>query len=195
MKPVTPSIVAISGPQARRALRVAAIAARTALDDTVRACFDQQIAVALGARLSKHPAASIGSYWPMRGEPDLRAAMRAWHEAGIVIALPRVVDAHQALRFVRWTPQTVLRETRHGAEIVEPAQPVEIEPELLLVPCVGFNRDRYRLGYGGGFYDRTLAARPIRSWGIAYECGRLDDLAPAAHDIALDAIITEAAVY
>ncbi len=77
---------------------------------------------------------------------------------------------------------------------VPAASSAEVAPELLLIPCVGFNQERFRLGYGGGFYDRTLAARPRpRAIGVAYECSRAE-FSVEAHDIALDAVVTEAGI-
>lgn len=177
----------------RRALRATLLAARSALATDTRAGFDARILDQLGTHLHATPAACIGAYWPMRAEPDLRAAMHAWHASGIVVALPLVVAPDQPLRFVRWTPHAVVEEHRMGARLAGNTEPVQ--PELLLIPCVGFDERCYRLGYGGGFYDRTLAAQTTRNWGVAYDCCRIDRLDVQGHDHALDAVFTESRVW
>lgn len=183
----------LSAGASRNALRKAMLAQRQALDSAVRRAFSARIVATLEARLDTCRPDAIGAYWPMRGEVDVRTLMHNAHERGIAIALPQVVKPDLPLRFVRWTPQTSLREDRRGALLTGEAE--EVTPDLLLVPCVGFDARRYRLGYGGGFYDRTLAARPVQSWGVAYACSRMAGFEPQAHDLTLDAIITEDAVY
>lgn len=135
--------------------------------------------------------ASLGVYWPIRSEPDLRPLYSALHARGVQLALPLVDDSDtgQPLRFLAWTPGEALLEDRFGA--AAPASGIALQPAALLIPCVGFNLQRVRLGYGGGFYDRLLAQtpRPL-TLGVAYDCteARFDG---QAHDIALDAIVTE----
>jgi 5-formyltetrahydrofolate cyclo-ligase len=134
--------------------------------------------------------ASLGVYWPIRGEPDLRPLYAALQARGVQLALPVVDDdSERPLRFLAWTPGEALLEDRFGA--AAPARQNALLPAALLIPCVGFNAQRVRLGYGGGFYDRMLAQtpRPL-TLGVAYDCAevRFDG---EAHDIALDAIVTE----
>lgn len=208
--------------QDRRALRAHLLATRAGLAAGVRAGFDARIAAALEQKLAQGgantttttttghtgttgitgtpttqgavaPFTAIATYWPMRAEPDLRPLMAAWHARGLVVALPRVVRPGTPLTFARWTPDTIVEEHRYGALL--PADAPEVVPELLIIPCVGFDARRYRLGYGGGYYDRTLAGGRFASWGVAYECARLDALAAEAHDRPLDLIVTEAALY
>lgn len=183
----------LSAGSSRSALRKLMLARRQGLDSAVRRTLSARIIATVEARLDTCQPDSIGAYWPMRGEVDVRALLHQAHERGITVALPQVVEPDLPLRFVRWTPQTALQEDRRGALITGEAE--EVTPALLLVPCVGFDARRYRLGYGGGFYDRTLAARPVRSWGLAYECNRIETFETQAHDLALDAIITEDTVY
>ncbi|MDB5776706.1 MAG: 5-formyltetrahydrofolate cyclo-ligase [Herbaspirillum sp.] len=133
--------------------------------------------------------ATIGVYWPIRSEPDLRDAYRTLAERGVRLALPVVRDECQPLHFLAWTPGDAIREDRFGVAI--PAAEQSVAPDALLIPCVGFNPMCMRLGYGGGFYDRTLALspRPL-TLGIAYDCGAAEfDGQP--HDIALDMVLTE----
>jgi len=183
----------LSAGVSRNALRKRLLTQRQALDGAERRVLSARIIAAVEARLDACRPDAIGAYWPMRGEVDVRPLMHRAHERGVTVALPQVVEPGLPLRFVRWTPQTSLHEDRRGALVTGAVE--EVMPALLLVPCVGFDARRYRLGYGGGFYDRTLAARPVRSWGLAYECNRIAAFEVQAHDLALDAIITEDAVY
>jgi len=139
----------------------------------------------------KRPA-TVGVFWPIRSEPDLRDAYRTLAERGVRLALPMVREERQPLRFLAWTPGDAMREDRFGVAI--PAAEESVEPDALLIPCVGFNPLRMRLGYGGGFYDRTLAQAPRpATLGIAYDCGAAEfDGEP--HDIALDMVLTESSI-
>jgi len=159
------------------------------------------LAVRLEALIAQFAPRSIGFYWPLRGEFDARAWIAAWlaQDASRRAALPAIAERHAPLVFHAWTPDAPMREGHHG--IPEPRANEALTPDLLLVPCVGFDRDGYRLGYGGGYYDRTLAAWPGAALpvtvGIAYEACRIDDgvLAREAHDLPLDAVVTEAATH
>jgi 5,10-methenyltetrahydrofolate synthetase len=149
---------------------------------------------ALSARLldwcAGHPAACFGVYWPIRGEPDLREAYAELARRGQRLALPVVTARDAPLAFAAWTPGDALEE---GAmKVPVPQAPHRlVTPDALLIPCVGFNAARVRLGYGGGFYDRTLAGTPRpQAIGVAYQFS-LVEFDADAHDIALDAVLTE----
>jgi 5-formyltetrahydrofolate cyclo-ligase len=136
----------------------------------------------------------IGFYWPIRGEIGLHALIRRLVEQGAGVALPAVVQKGAPLEFRAWRPGARLE--RGFWNIPVPAERRLVRPTVLLVPLVGFDAQGYRLGYGGGYYDRTLAAmapRP-RAIGIGYELGRLETIHPQPHDIPMDAIVTEAGV-
>jgi hypothetical protein len=112
--------------------------------------------------------------------------------AGAKAALPVATEKQRPLEFRAWRPGTVLVKGRWNIPI--PAEPSLVEPTVLLVPLLGYDRAGYRLGYGGGYYDRTLARmnpRPL-TIGVGYELGRLETIHPQPHDIPLDAIVTEA---
>jgi 5-formyltetrahydrofolate cyclo-ligase len=136
----------------------------------------------------------IAAYWPLAEEPDLRPLLRQWAEAGITVALPAVRGPQQALEFRPWVPGAPMREGAYG--IQEPATEEVVTPGLILVPTLGFTEAADRVGYGGGYYDRTLAAlkdagHAVTTIGIAWSCGRLDDShIPAPHDVRLDAVLT-----
>lgn len=174
-------------------LRPALLAARKAIAAACRQEWDTELGrkvIAWATAWGKaHPGATLGVYWPIRGEPDLRPAYAELAARGTRLALPVVIDSDSPLRFVAWSPGEAMLKDGFGVAI--PASDVTVAPSALLIPCVGFNQHKIRLGYGGGFYDRTLAqaSRP-QAIGIAYSCG-LAEFNGAPHDIALDVIITE----
>lgn len=140
----------------------------------------------------------VGFCWPIKNEADLRPLMEAWRaagEAGFSALLPVVVEAGVALAFRAWSPESGMVDDRYG--IPAPADGEFLTPEALLIPVNGFDAAGYRIGYGGGFFDRTLAAlqpRPF-SIGVGFELSRVDSVYPQAHDIPLDAMVTEAGVF
>lgn len=136
--------------------------------------------------------ACIGFCWPFKGEIDLRHVVREAVAAGGEAALPVVVEKARPLEFWAWRPHMPMQ--RGIWNIPIPAQRSLVRPSLLLVPLLGFDAAGYRLGYGGGYFDRTLAVAAPRPMtiGIGYEIGRLPTIHPQPHDIRLDAIVTEA---
>lgn len=133
----------------------------------------------------------LGVYWAIRGEPQLAACHEQWESEGRVLALPRV-GAGGVLEFGRWHGNVGMRIERFAIPVPHPFDAVE--PDLLIVPCVGFDARGYRLGYGGGHYDRTLAQRPIAAIGVGYDACELDRFDVATHDRPLMAIVTESRV-
>jgi 5,10-methenyltetrahydrofolate synthetase len=176
---------------AKAALRSALKAARRAIDPATRVQWDAHIGVQVLAwwRLRQVPV--LGVYLPIHGEPDLRAAYAELAQAGARLALPVVVARDAPLAFAAWTPGQAL--VADGMGVMVPGDLHFVpRPPALLVPCLGFNAEGYRLGYGGGFYDRTLeeAPRPY-TLGIAYACQEAQ-FGHAPHDVALDVVVTEA---
>jgi 5,10-methenyltetrahydrofolate synthetase len=142
--------------------------------------------------------ASIGAYWPIKGEFDALPALFRWSEADAQrrIGLPVIDRNTRQLRFHVWFPGCPMEDDAFG--IPKPKDTEEFQPTLLLVPCVGFGPKGTRLGYGGGFYDRTLAALKPRPFtvGVGYGHGFVPWLVPEQHDVPLDAMLTdEGAVY
>ena len=171
-------------------LRRTLLAARSAIAADARLQYDAAIGAQVLAWWRTRPVQTLGIFWPMRGEPDLRKPYAELAAQGVQLALPLVVERDAPLQFAAWAPGDALVPDALGASI--PAQTgVMLHPEALLIPCVGFNAERIRLGYGGGYYDRTLAVtpRPL-AIGIAY-ANALATFEAAAHDVALDLIITE----
>lgn len=171
-------------------LRRMLLANRQAITAEVRQQWDAAIGARVLAWWNANPVLSLGVYWPIRNEPDLHALYRTLALRGVRLALPTVTARDVPLRFMRWQPGDALVKDAFGAMVPQEAAP-ELKPEALLIPCVGFNIGNFRLGYGGGFYDRTLAAQPRPlAVGIAYECCRAEFDADV-FDIPLDVMITE----
>lgn len=138
--------------------------------------------------------ANVAAFWPLPGEPDLRPLLEQWSEGGVQVCLPCVTSPGQPLAFRPWTPDAAMAAGAYG--IAEPAAGPDCRPDVILVPTLGYTGRADRLGYGGGYYDRTLAAleqagHDCIAIGIAWtECRLPDDYEPASHDRRLDAVLT-----
>ncbi len=177
-------------PELRRTL----LALRNTMDPVRKTAFDRLIAARILAWWETARPKIIGVYSPMRGEPDLQEIYAALHEKDVQLALPMVVSDDAPLKFVTWTPGETLTRDRFGAYSPSASNP-EVFPHALIIPCLGFNQGCFRLGYGGGFYDRTLVIAPRPSTiGVAYAASRAD-FAADTFDIALDSVITEADIF
>ncbi len=178
----------------RRGERARLIARRMAMDEAAHAAASDAITEAFLARFDPATLGLVGGYWPIRREYDCRALLRRVVDAGGETALPMTPGPRDPLQFRPWTPDTEMATGRW--DIPHPAAGAAVRPEVLLIPLVGFDARGYRLGYGGGFYDRTLAAPPQRplTVGLGFEIGRLPSIRPGPHDIPMDVIITEAGV-
>jgi len=187
--PPPPAPKALPPDPARGALRAKLLAARNELADR-----DVRSRV-LGDRLLRWlrtvPLQRLAFYWPTRGEPDVTAAITTWlaEDPARSAALPVVVG--QLLEFARWHPRMPMKPGQFGIQVPDTSE--RIKPQLLVVPCVGIDEQRHRLGYGAGFYDRTLASLAVRpsTVGIAFDCGRVRSIDPKPHDVQLDLGITE----
>lgn len=137
----------------------------------------------------------IGFYWPFKGEFDPRFAIRHWREAGARVALPVVIEKNAPLVYREWWPGVV---TEPGVFDLPVPQGTDIlVPEAVLIPPVGFDEQGYRLGYGGGYFDRTLAAmhpQPLKI-AVAFELSRISTIRPQPHDIGMDFVVTELGVH
>ena len=163
---------------------------QTLVDRHQRAMHLQEV---LRVWLATRPDQSIGAYWPIKGEFDALPALYRWAEADERrrIGLPVVHRESKQLRFHLWYPGCAMEEDAYG--IPKPKDTPAFEPTLLLVPCVGYGPGGIRLGYGGGFYDRTLATLQPSPFtvGLAYSHGFVPWLTGEAHDVPLDAILNE----
>ncbi|TFW16277.1 5-formyltetrahydrofolate cyclo-ligase [Massilia arenosa] len=178
-------------PLDKAALRKALASRRAALDPAVKAEWDGRICHKLVEWWHTVQVPSVAVYWPIRGEPDLAVACDALAGLGVQLALPVVLQKAAPLSFAEW---------RFGEDMVKDAMGMVIPAQLrlmekpagIVIPCLGFNAAGFRLGYGGGYYDRTLETQPRpRTVGVAYEFGRVE-FASAPYDVALDLVLTEA---
>lgn len=157
-----------------------------------------EAAARIAARVADTWAPSSGTvvagYWPMRNEVDVRPSLSMLWSRGCRIALPVIQDKHAPLLFRAWETDEDLQPGPFGTS--EPREEADVvDPTLLLVPMLAFDRAGRRLGYGGGFYDRTLSA--LRDWhavqaiGVAYADQEVAAVPSGPHDMPLDGIVTE----
>jgi 5-formyltetrahydrofolate cyclo-ligase len=144
--------------------------------------------------LSLPPAQVVAGYWPMPEEIDVRPLMTHLHQSGFVLALPVVVGRGQPLIFRQWRPSLALVAGVYGIPVPGADAP-ELTPGVLLVPLLAFDDEGRRLGYGAGYYDRTLAALrrggDILAIGVGYTVQRMGSLPEDASDQRLDWVVTE----
>ncbi len=176
----------------RKVERERLIAARLALPAGWRAEASAALIRKLPDMVGDLSGKAISLYWPLKGEPDLRLWMKAINEAGGQALLPVVVAPKTPLVFKPWREGEALEKGVWNIPV-----PVTTEtaiPDICLAPVVGFDTGNYRLGYGGGFFDRTLAGfdRKPRVIGVGYAMQAIDTIYPLDHDIPMDVIVTEA---
>ena len=138
---------------------------------------------------------AVGFCWPHRGEYDPRPLMEFLHEYDATLSFPEVVSQHEPLRFRKWWPGAPMKSGAY--DIPVPAETDLITVDALVIPVIGFDRLGFRLGYGAGYFDRTLSGispRPL-AIGIAFEILRIENVYPQPHDIPMDFIVTEAGIF
>jgi 5-formyltetrahydrofolate cyclo-ligase len=174
----------------RRAERERLIAARLKLDPDYRAAQTLAIGGGLDRLIPCIPGTIVSVYWPIRAEPDLRPWMHSTCEKGIRIALPVALALGQPLVFREWRPGAPM--ARGLWKIPYPAEGVEVVPTVVLAPVVGFDPACYRLGYGGGFFDRTLAGMTSKPLviGLGFPHALINTIYPQPHDIPMNWIVT-----
>src|ERR1700744_3976672 len=145
-------------------------------------------------QLEYAPGEVIAFYFPFRGEVDILPLIQNLSDRGHVTALPVVLAPRTPLQFRAWTPERETAPSSYG--VPEPAHGEIVDPDVFIVPLVGFDAQLYRLGYGGGFYDRTFAAtkKAVKRIGIGFEDARIDTIYPQAFDIPMHLVITETGV-
>jgi len=182
---------AIDVAQWRKSERARLIEMRLAVPASQRARWSERIGEALLELIGDARGAMVSGYWPFRGEPELVPFLRALRDRGIRTALPVVVRKGAPLIFREWKSGDKLA---HGVwKIPIPAEGPEVVPEIVIAPLVGFDPERYRLGYGGGFFDRTLAAMKAmpRTIGVGFSQAALPTIHPQPYDIPMATILTE----
>ncbi|MEP6656424.1 MAG: 5-formyltetrahydrofolate cyclo-ligase [Betaproteobacteria bacterium] len=138
---------------------------------------------------------AVSFYWPFQGEFDPRFAIRRLRTRGATAALPVVVQKKTPLQFREWWPGVPV--TKGVFNLPVPDGTAVVRPQAVLVPPVGFDAEGYRLGYGGGYFDRTLAVmtpQPLKI-GVAFELSRIATIHPQPHDVPMDFIVTEAGIH
>lgn len=175
----------------RKAERERLIAARLELSADLRATHAQEICAQIDDAVGDYSGKTVSIYWPFRGEPDLRGWAQSVIDKGGRMALPVVIEKAAPLIFREWTPGDALEKGVWNIPI--PVADKRVVPDIVISPVVGFDGENYRLGYGGGFYDRTLASLPRKPMviGIGYALQRIATIYPQPHDIAMDVIVTE----
>jgi len=179
----------------RKAQREQWISWRCAVPETRRAAWGEQMTALLRAMLPSPRQTVIGFCWPFKGEFDARHAVRHWRDQGAIAALPEVVGRGLPLRFRQWWPGAPMG--RGVYDIPIPDGTPEVLPDIAIVPMNACDGRGFRLGYGGGYFDRTLAAlqRRVVAIGVAYDACRVPTIHPQAHDLPMDLVVTEAEIH
>jgi len=179
----------------RRAERARLIAARESVDAEILAQWRLAIDAHLERAFPDLAQGVVAFCWPIRAEYDARFLVRRLRERGAVTVMPVVVAPRTPLAFREWHPGVTLAEGAMG--IPYPVDSPEVAPDTVLLPMNGWDAQGYRLGWGAGFFDRTLASleRRPRVIGVTYELARMPTIHPQAWDIPADFVVTEAAVY
>jgi len=195
--PAAADVAATDDRAARKARRLALIQARIDMPAGARTAADAALAARLADLLARLDPPSLGFCWPYRAEFDARAVVGDWLSAspGRWAALPVVGATGTPMSWRRWHRGMEMPLDRYG--IPFPGDGPDLHPALLLIPCNGFDPRGYRIGYGAGHFDRTLAAmqpRPLAA-GVAYELARMADTQPQSHDLPMDWLVTEAGAW
>jgi len=196
MNPQEKSIPMDTETRARRdAMRKRAQAAREAMPVARRAVWEADILGHLDSLISQLAPRVLAFCWPFRAEADCRGWVERWlgKDATHIAALPVVVERNTPLVFRRWVPGTELTLDRYG--IPFPTYGEAVMPDVALIPLNAFDARGFRLGYGSGYFDRTLATMRMVAVGVGFELGRETDVLPQAHDRAMDWLVTEAGVF
>lgn len=173
---------------AKRAARQRALAAREGCDPA----WGEAVAAHALRELPPPSGAIVSAFWPMPGEIDTRPLLAALHARGHAVLLPETPPRGNPLIFRHWHPGMEMVRERFGTH--RPTGEVGV-PAVLFIPLVAFDRAGRRLGYGGGYYDRTLATLPgARAIGVAFAAQELDEVPTADYDARLDAVVTEQGV-
>jgi 5-formyltetrahydrofolate cyclo-ligase len=175
----------------RRQQRAILLGTRLAMSSESRQHAAEIVAGELDDIVAKRRSAAVGLYWPIKHEINLLPWVNELARRGVVLCLPVVVTPKAPLEYWRWAQGEAL--ARGIWNIPVPAHRDVVLPDLMLAPLVGFDRANYRLGYGGGYFDRTLASLRQRPMvvGVGYAFSALETIFPQPHDIPMDAMLTE----
>ncbi len=184
-----------TSPDDKRTLRRNALAARAMMAHATGPVAARRLAARVMELLERLPGRIVAGYMPVRHEIDVRPLMEQIAESGRTLVLPVVMKRDAPLAFREWAPGEPLQEGAFGVPVPLPDRPEHV-PDILLVPLAAFDRDGYRLGYGGGYYDRTLAALrgredAVTAVGVAYSGQEMDRVPREETDQPLDWIVTD----
>ena len=179
----------------RKAERERLIAARLAVPAAQLEARRPRIDATLERSFPGLARARLAFCWPIKGEYDARHLAKTLRDRGALTALPVVISRQEPLVFREWHPGIEL--AKGPLDIPYPVNSPEVTPQAVLLPMNGWDMQGYRLGYGGGFFDRTLAAarkKPVII-GISFEFARIETIHPQSWDIPMDYVVTERGVY
>lgn len=179
----------------RKSRRTELMGRRESTPETERHAWNECITGHLLSGFDVPGDAIVGYCWPYKGEFDARFAVRTWRERGATAALPEVVNIQSPLQFRKWWPGAPMKPGVY--DIPVPAGTEIVTPDVAIVPMNAFDAKGFRLGYGGGYFDSTLAACEGRmiAIGVSYEMLHLATIYPQPHDIPMDFVVTEAGIY
>ena len=179
----------------RKHQRIELMAVRECVADEDHRCWSTAITSSLEQGFPLLQKSTVGFCWPHRGEYDPRPVMNFIAERGATLALPEVGNKNEPLRFREWWREAPMKSGAYGIPVPDNTDFVTVD--ALIIPMIGFDEMGFRIGYGGGYFDRTLAAivpRPL-AIGVGFEILRLNSVHPQRHDIPMDFIVTEAGIY
>ncbi|UJP00162.1 MAG: 5-formyltetrahydrofolate cyclo-ligase [Nitrosomonas sp.] len=182
-------------PEWKKQQRKQLIAAREAIPAEIHQQWSRAITGFLKQGLPQPQKMIIGIYWPFRGEYDPRPITQYCLQQGAILALPEITGKNEPLCFRAWSPDTPMKNGAYGIPV--PLETPIVRLDALIIPMVGFDQHGYRLGYGSGYFDRTLATyeRQPLTIGVAFELQRLDSIYPQTHDISMHYVVTEAGIF
>lgn len=180
----------------RKGERERLLAARAAIPPATLDAWGRQMDRHIERAFPGLARAVLALCWPYRNEYDARFLAKRLRDRGAVTALPVVVAPRAPLLFREWHPGTALARGVYDIPYPTDASP-EVQPDAVLLPMNGFDEAGYRLGYGGGFFDRTLAAAAKRPLviGVTFELARIPTIHPQPYDVPMDYVVTERGVY
>lgn len=187
---------AMPGPAAwRSAQRAKLVCMRELAVEAERTRWDERITSHLVSGFELPAGTVLGFCWPYRNEYDARAALSELGRHGITAALPEVTGKREPLQFRKWWPGAPMHSGAYGIPVPDATEIVM--PDVILVPMNGFDSRGFRLGYGGGYFDRTIAAleRRVVAIGVAYELAKMESIDPHQGDVAMDFVVTEAGTH
>jgi 5-formyltetrahydrofolate cyclo-ligase len=179
----------------RKHQRTELMARRELISEEEHRCWSAAITYSLEQGFPSLQESVVGFCWPHRGEYDPRPATDYLRERGATLALPEIVNKHESLRFRKWWREAPMKIGAYDIPVPDNTDLVTVD--AVIAPMIGFDQLGFRLGYGGGYFDRTLVAidpSPL-AIGVAFEILRLNNVHPQSHDIPMNFIVTETGIY